>query len=151
MASGRVWFSDYGLQLTRQFRALKVWMNIREHGLDRFGRMMARNVEQARHLARLVEARSELELMAEPGLDIVCFRYRRDGLDTDALNALNRELLLRLQESGVAAPSSTTLKGNYCLRTAIANHRSRFDDFDRMVEEVVRIGNELPEDVTRAP
>ena len=143
MASGPIWFSDYGLQLTRQFRALKVWMCFREHGLDRFGRMMARNVEQARHLARLVEAHERLELMAEPGLDIVCFRYVADGLDTGALNALNRELLVRLQEGGIAAPSYTTLNGNYCLRAAIANHRSRFEDFDRMIEEVVRIGDSL--------
>jgi aromatic-L-amino-acid decarboxylase len=143
MASGPVWFSDYGLQLTRQFRALKVWMCFREHGLDRFGRMMARNVEQARHLARLVEEQERLELMAKPGLDIVCFRYVADGLDTEALNALNRELLVRLQEGGIAAPSYTTLNGNYCLRAAIANHRSRFEDFDRMIEEVVRIGDSL--------
>ncbi len=79
LASGKVWFSDYGLQLTRQFRALKVWMSIKEHGLDRFGRMIARNVEQARYLAGLVEESGSLELMAEPGLDIVCFRYTAKG------------------------------------------------------------------------
>ena len=81
MASGSHWFSDYGLQLTRQFRALKVWISIKEHGLDRFGRMMARNVEQAHYLGKLVETRAELELTAPIGLDIVCFRYNPGGLD----------------------------------------------------------------------
>ena len=143
LASGTTWFSDYGLQLTRQFRALKVWMSVKEHGLDRFGRMIARNVEQASYLAGLVEACSQLELMAEPGLDIVCFRYMRQGLDTDGLNALNREILVRLQEGGVAAPSYTTLHGRYCLRVAISNHRSRFEDFDMMIEEILRIGDAI--------
>jgi len=143
LASGNVWFSDYGLQLTRQFRALKVWMSIKEHGLARFGRMIARNVEQAHYLGRLVEQTPELELTGPIGLDIVCFRYNPGGLDTEELNQLNRKLLINLQEGGVAAPSYTTLNGAYCLRVAISNHRSRFEDFDLMVEEVIRIGREM--------
>ena len=143
MASGNYWPSDFGLQLTRQFRALKVWMSIKEHGLERFGRMIARNVEQAHYLGALVEATPELELTGPIGLDIVCFRYNPGGLDTEALNTLNKKLLVKLQEGGVAAPSYTTLKGNYCLRAAISNHRSRFEDFDLMVAEALRIGKDL--------
>jgi len=143
MASGSLWFSDYGLQLTRQFRALKVWMSIKEHGLKRFGRMIARNVEQARYLGKLVSASDRLELTAPIGLDIVCFRYNPGGLDTEALNRLNQQLLVELQESGVAAPSYTTLDGAYCLRVAISNHRSRFEDFDVLIEAVLRIGDHL--------
>lgn len=147
MASGSLWFSDYGLQLTRQFRALKVWMSVKEHGLERFGRMIARNVEQAQYLGRLVEAADELELMAPIGLDIVCFRFNPAGpenaLDPEALNRLNQDILAELQERGVAAPSYTTLKGAYCLRVAISNHRSRLEDFDLLVEEVLRIGHAL--------
>jgi aromatic-L-amino-acid decarboxylase len=143
MASGSLWFSDYGLQLTRQFRALKVWMSIKEHGLERFGRMIARNVEQAAYLGRRVEESDGLELTAAIGLDIVCFRFNPGGLDVAALNRLNQALLVELQETGVAAPSNTTLNGNYCLRVAISNHRSRFEDFDLLVKEVLRIGNRL--------
>jgi glutamate/tyrosine decarboxylase-like PLP-dependent enzyme len=143
LASGSLWFSDYGLQLTRQFRALKVWMSVKEHGLDRFGRMIARNVEQAHHLGRLVESTPALELTAPIGLDIVCFRFNPGGLDIETLNDLNQALLVRLQESGVAAPSYTTLNGEYCLRAAISNHRSRFEDFDLMIEAIIKIGNEL--------
>jgi len=143
MASGSLWFSDYGLQLTRQFRALKVWMSIKEHGLARFGRMMARNVEQARYLGDLIGKADELELTAPIGLDIVCFRYNPGGLDAEELNRINKKVLVRLQESGIAAPSYTTLKGHYCLRVAISNHRSRFEDFDLVVKEIIRIGREL--------
>jgi glutamate/tyrosine decarboxylase-like PLP-dependent enzyme len=137
------WFSDYGLQLSRQFRALKVWMSIKEHGLDRFGRMIARNVEQARYFGRLVEKEPLLELMAPIGLDIVCFRFNPGDLEKEQLNALNKEILIRLHEQGIAAPSYTTLQGRYCLRIAIANHRSRQEDFDLLAREVVRIGQEL--------
>jgi len=143
MASGSLWFSDYGLQLTRQFRALKVWMSIKEHGLERFGRMIARNVEQARYLGERISANDLLELTAPIGLDIVCFRYNPGGLDTEALNRLNQQLLVELQESGVAAPSYTTLDGGWCLRVAISNHRSRFEDFDVLVEAVLHIGDRL--------
>ena len=137
------WFSDYGLQLSRQFRALKVWMSIKEHGLDRFGRMIARNVEQAQYFGQLVANDESLELMAPIGLDIVCFRYNPGGLRDEQLNALNKEILMQLHEQGIAAPSYTTLQGRYCLRIAIANHRSRQEDFDLLAREVVRLGNEL--------
>jgi aromatic-L-amino-acid decarboxylase len=143
MASGDLWFSDYGLQLTRQFRALKVWMSIKEHGLDRFGRMMARNVEQARYLGTLVEKTEDFELTAPIGLDIVCFRFNPGGMDTEELNVINKTLLVRLQENGTAAPSYTTLKGAYCLRVAISNHRSRFEDFDLLISTVSGIAYDL--------
>jgi aromatic-L-amino-acid/L-tryptophan decarboxylase len=143
LAAGRLWFSDYGLQLSRRFNALKVWMSIKEHGLERFGRMMARNVEQAQYFARLVEQEPDMELMAPVGLDIVCFRFNPGGLDEQALSALNKEILMQLQEQGIAAPSYTTLHGRYCLRIAIANHRSRTDDFDALAREAARLGRGL--------
>ena len=143
LGAGHLWFSDYGLQLSRQFRALKVWMSIKEHGLDRFGRMITRNVEQANYLAQLVKAEGDLELLAPVSLDIVCFRFNPGGMNDERLNALNKEILMQLQEKGIAAPSYTTLLGKYCLRAAIANHRSIQDDFDVLVKEVLRLGREL--------
>jgi glutamate/tyrosine decarboxylase-like PLP-dependent enzyme len=143
LAAGHLWFSDYGLQLSRQFRALKVWMSIKEHGLERFGRMIARNVEQAQYFGQLVEDEPDMELLAPISLDIVCFRFNPGGLDDKTLNALNKEILMQLQERGIAAPSYTTLHGQYCLRIAVANHRSQQDDFDALAKEVVRLGREL--------
>jgi len=143
LAAGSLWFSDYGLQLSRQFRALKVWMSIKEHGLDRFGRMMTRNVKQAHYLGKLIEKERDMELLAPIGLNIVCFRFNPGKLDDETLNALNKEILIQLQEQGICAPSYTTLHGQYCLRAAIANHRSVQDDFDVLVKEVVRIGQKL--------
>ncbi|MBI3960327.1 MAG: amino acid decarboxylase [Chloroflexi bacterium] len=143
LAGGKRWFSDYGLQLSRHFRALKVWMTIKEHGLERLGRMMARNVEQAHYLAGLIEAQPALELAAPVGLDIVCYRFNPGGLDETRLNELNQEILTRLQEQAIAAPSSTRLRGRFCIRVAIANYRSTLADFDALAQETVRIGREV--------
>ncbi len=143
IASGAFWFSDYGLQLSRSFRALKIWMSIKEHGLEKFGRMMDRNVAQAHYLGELIEAEPQLELCAPIGLDILCYRFNPGGLSRERLERLNRDILSELHEQGIAAPSYTTLKGEYCLRVAIANHRSRFEDFDLLVRETIRIGREL--------
>ncbi|MGI9245600.1 MAG: pyridoxal phosphate-dependent decarboxylase family protein, partial [Steroidobacteraceae bacterium] len=107
LAGGEHWFSEYGLQLSRGFRALKVWLTIKEHGLDRFGRLIDRNIAQARELAALLEATPDLRVVAPVHTNIVCFRFDPGGLDTPRLNALNQELLVRLHESGVAAPSYT--------------------------------------------
>ena len=90
-----------------------------------------------------MEQAEGLELTAPIGLDIVCFRFNPGGLDVEELNRLNQLLLVELQESGLAAPSYTTLQGNYCLRVAISNHRSRDEDFELLVREVLRIAKRL--------
>lgn len=143
LAAGNIWFSDYGLQLSRHFRALKVWMSIKEHGLNRFGRMIARNIEQSHYFGQLVESEKQMELLAPISLNIVCFRFNPGGLNDKSLDTLNREILVQMQEQGLAAPSHTTLNGRYCLRVAIANHRTKQEDLDILTKEVVRIGREL--------
>jgi aromatic-L-amino-acid decarboxylase len=126
--AGGLPFANLGVDLTRGFRALKVWMSLKAHGVSA--------------IARLIE-QPDLELLAPVPLNLVCFRFAPAGLDGDRLNQVNQELLLRLQESGIAVPSSTTLGGRFAIRCAIVNHRSRREDFDALVEAVVRIGREI--------
>jgi glutamate/tyrosine decarboxylase-like PLP-dependent enzyme len=137
------WLTDYGFQLSRGFRALKAWMSLKEHGSHKYGRMIQQNVDQARYLAGLVDAAPELELAAPVNLNVVCFRYVRSGLDDDALDALNKEILVELQERGIAVLSGTTVAGRYVLRVGHTNHRSRREDFSILVDAVIRIGDEL--------
>jgi aromatic-L-amino-acid/L-tryptophan decarboxylase len=139
-AAGGVLFADLGVQLSRGFRALKVWMAFQTHGVELIGRLIRQNVDHVRHLAALVEAHPRLELLAPVPLNICCFRYVAPGLDTAALNALNQEILWRLQESGVALPSHTVLDGRFAIRVANTNQRSRREDFDLLVRTVVEIG-----------
>lgn len=143
LASGDHWFSEYGLQLSRRFRALKVWMSIKEHGSDRFGRMISRNVDQAHYLGNLINDNKSLELMAPIGLDIVCFRFNPGNKNTEALNELNKEIKLQIEEKAIAIPGYTTLNGNYCIRVAISNHRVMNHDFDDFIESVIKIGELL--------
>ncbi len=143
IASGRNWPSEYGVELSRSFRALKIWMTIKEHGARKLGRMISRNLDQARYLEQRINKDQRLELVAPVSLDIVCYRFNPGGMDVERLNVLNRDLLIELQEQGIAAPSATTLRGNYCIRVAIANHRSRQRDFDTLIAETVRLGESL--------
>jgi aromatic-L-amino-acid/L-tryptophan decarboxylase len=140
LAAGNLWFSDYGIQLTRGFRALKVWMSLKEHGLDKYARLVRQNIDQARYLAGLIRRAPDLELLAPVPLNIVCFRYVAPGRDDAGLDALNQELLIQLHEQGIAVPSNLTLGGRFALRVAITNQRSRREDFDLLVREVRRIG-----------
>jgi len=137
------WFSDYGYQLSRGFRALKAWMSLKEHGVRKYGRLIQQNIDQAHYLVDLIDAASELELAAPVTLNVVCFRYIRPGLDGAALDTLNKKILVELQERGIAAPSGTVIGGKYVLHVAHTNHRSRREDFDILVNEVIRIGREL--------
>lgn len=134
------WLYEYGLQTTRGFRALKVWMALREHGIEKFGRLIDQNIAQARYLTGLIECEPLFELVAPTNINIVCFRYSPGGLESAALKALNIEIMLRLQEEGTAVLSDTTVHGEHCLRVAINNHRTRRADLDLLVQETLRLG-----------
>lgn len=135
------WLSDYGFQLSRGFRALKAWMSLKEHGVSKYSRLIRQNIEQARYLGELIEASFELELAAPVTLNVVCFRFIREGMDDAELNRLNKQIEVELQEQGVAVLSVTTISGKCVLRVASTNHRSRREDFEILVREVIRIGN----------
>jgi aromatic-L-amino-acid decarboxylase len=142
------WFSDYHFQLSRGFRALKAWMSLKEQGLRKYGRLIEQNIHQARYLGKAVEQDPRLELATPVSLNVVCFRYvgtdpRRAEQRKQGLDGLNREILVRLQEEGTAAPSGTMIRGLFYLHLAITNHRSRQEDFDLLVREVLRIGGQL--------
>jgi len=139
-AAGGVRFADLGLQLSRGFRALKVWMAFKTHGIETIGRLIVQNVEQVRYLAALVDAEPSLERLAPAPLNICCFRYTAPDLDADSLNAVNQEILWRVQESGVALPSHTVLDGKFAIRVANTNQRTRREDFDLLVRTVLDLG-----------
>jgi glutamate/tyrosine decarboxylase-like PLP-dependent enzyme len=134
------WYTDFDFHLSRGFRSLKAWMSLKEHGARKYGRLIQQNIDQAHYLAALVEAEPQLELAAEVTLNVVCFRYLKPGLNNEALDALNKQIMVELQEQGLAVVSGTILDGRYVLRVALTNHRSRREDFDLLVKEVVRIG-----------
>jgi glutamate/tyrosine decarboxylase-like PLP-dependent enzyme len=143
VSADTTYFADRGLQLSRSFRALKVWMSFKEQGADRIAQAIQDNIDQARHLGALVEADAELELLAPMAMNTVCFRYRRADLDEAALDVLNRAILVQLQVRGIAVPSQTVLNGIFAIRVCNTNHRSSLADFDALAEAVVSLGREL--------
>jgi aromatic-L-amino-acid/L-tryptophan decarboxylase len=145
--AGGLPFADRGVDLTRGFKALKVWLSFKAHGIGAFGRIIEQNVRQAQHLGELVEAQPDLELLAPVSLNVVCLRYAPRGTPETTLNALNQEILVRLQETGVAVPSGTMLDGRYAIRCANVNHRSRRKDFDTMVDAILAIGPQVRDEV----
>jgi aromatic-L-amino-acid decarboxylase len=141
------WFTDKTYELSRGFRSLKAWISLKEHGLSKYTRLIEQNVQQARYLAELIQAAPDLELMAPIPLNVVCFRYVRPGLDEPVLEALNQEILVALQEQGIAVLSSTRLGDRFALRVGHTNHRTRREDFDLLAQEVQRLGNQLLKDL----
>ena len=138
--AGAEFLHDWGLQTSRGFRALKIWVALKEHGVEKFGRLIDQDIDHAHVLSARIEAEADLELTAATNINIVCFRYRPAGLDSVALKALNTEIMLKLQEEGVASVSDTTVHGEHCLRAAITNHRTREEDLDLLVRETLRLG-----------
>ncbi len=100
------------------------------------------------YLTDLVRADPRLELMAPVVINIVCFRYVGRGGTEAELKALNTEIMLRIQESGVAVPTDTTLRGRHSLRAAINSHRTRRADLDVLISEVLRWGENLQSQVS---
>lgn len=136
-------FSNYGMELSRGFKALKVWMSLKEHGVDRYRQMVRKNLQQAQYLSTLIQSEHSLEMLGPVTLNIVCYRFNPGNLTEEELNIINKEILMRLQEEGIAAPSYTLLQGKYAIRAAITNHRSRMEDFEILVKHTLRLGKEL--------
>ncbi|MFZ0767289.1 MAG: aspartate aminotransferase family protein [Bradyrhizobium sp.] len=135
LAAGSPWPCDLGPDLSRGFRALKTWFTLKAFGTDKLGAMIERTCRLARYLEAKVSAEPQLELLAPAQLNIVCFRYRAD----DA-NRVNSEIVADIQESGIAAPSTTTLDGKLAIRAAIVNHRTDTSDLDALVAAVLEFG-----------
>ena len=135
LAAGSFWPCDYGPDLSRGFRALKTWFTLKVHGVAQLGRVIARTCDLAQYLKTRIEATPALELLAPVPLNIVCFRYRSS--DPDRVNA---EIVTDLQESGIAAPSTTILDGRLAIRAAIVNHRTEARDLDALVEATLAFG-----------
>jgi glutamate/tyrosine decarboxylase-like PLP-dependent enzyme len=135
LAAGSSWPCDLGPDLSRGFRALKTWFTLKTYGTEKLGAVIARTCALAAYLEARILAEPRLELLAPVQLNIVCFRYRaRDA------NRVNGEIAIDIQESGIAAPSTTLLDGQLAIRAAIVNHRTDTCDLDALVAAVIRFG-----------
>jgi glutamate/tyrosine decarboxylase-like PLP-dependent enzyme len=137
-------FFEESLELSRRFRALKLWLSLRYHGLDAFRRSIRNDIEQAQRLAALIQAEPSLELMNATDLSAVCFRYRgTPGLDEAESNRFNAQLLKSIVQRGRVYLSNASISGKFCLRACIVNHRTKDADVDSVVPEVLAAASEI--------
>ena len=140
-------FSDRGLQLSRSFRALKVWMSVQTFGMAAFRRAVSKGMELAARAEEYVRESSVLEMLTPVSLGVVCFRVNPADarLDEDALGEINKTMLARIFWDDKAFVSSTLLKGKFALRFCIINHTTAWDDVRETLEAIERFGrDELP-------
>jgi aromatic-L-amino-acid decarboxylase len=135
-------FFEESLELSRRFRALKVWLSLRYHGLDAFRAAIRADLEHARQLADIVSGTPQLELLAPVELSAVCFRWREPLAGVD-LDGFNLAILRRVIENGVVYLSNATIHGRFALRACFVNHRTQPSDVGQIVPEVLQAVREL--------
>lgn len=136
-------FFEESMELSRRFRALKLWLSLRYHGFNAFRESMAKDLAHARRLADAIRNESRMELAAAGELSAVCFRYKPHGESSDGLNRLNQNLLKTVVKRGRIYLSNATLRGKFCLRACIVNHRTTDADVDQVVPEVLSAAEEV--------
>jgi glutamate/tyrosine decarboxylase-like PLP-dependent enzyme len=145
LAAGSPWPCDLGPDLSRGFRALKTWFTLKVYGLEALGQTIGRTCQLARYLEQRIAESKELELLAPVSLNIVCFRYRCPEADR-----VNARIVVDLQESGLAAPSTTRINGEVAIRAAITNHRTGRADIDALVNATLEMGRAIGRQLVRA-
>lgn len=143
MAAGSPWPCDFGPDLSRGFRALKAWFTIQVYGTEKLGKVISGTCALAQYLKQRIEAAPQLELLAPVSLNIVCFRYRNTGDEQAESDRINADIAVALQESGIAAPSTTLIQGRLAIRAAIVNHRTTAQDIDALIESTIAFGEKI--------
>lgn len=135
-------FFEESMELSRRFRALKIWLSLRYHGLRAFRDAIRADLHHAQQLADFVHGARELELLAPIELSAVCFRYcvNQSGRD---LNGFNAAVLRRVIDNGRVYLSNASIRGNFALRACFVNHRTQGADVAEIVPEVVRAARSI--------
>src|SRR5579872_5340830 len=136
-------FFEESIELSRRFRALKLWLSLRYHGLGAFRQAIAEDLRHAQRLAAAVDADQHLERLAPVELSAVCFRYRGQAGDEGELDRLNRATLRRVIERGRVYISNASIRGKFALRACFVNHRTDDADVDAVVQEVLAAAAEV--------
>src|SRR5215831_1123742 len=141
---------DYGPELSRRFRALKVWMLLKGVGLDRLSEAIESNLACARYLESMVQASGDFEMVAPVELSIFCFRHvpvQLRNQSPKAIDAFNERLLVALQRDGSSYLSNATLGNRFALRGCVLNYRTTLRDMEILLDDVRRVAKSLPTSV----
>jgi len=132
------WFSEFGIQQSRGFRALKLWLTLRQIGVEGYRELITRDIALARSLRQRLRDAPDFEILAAGPLSITCFRYRPETLQADEteINRLNRALLDIVQREGNVFLTGTELAGRFALRACIINFRTTEPDLDALLAAI---------------
>ena len=136
-------FFEESMELSRRFRALKLWLSLRYHGFAKFREAINNDLDNAQRLADLIRANSHLELLAPVPLSAVCFRYVSQPDAGHKVDALNQAILQRIVRRGKVFLSNATIQGKFALRACFVNHRTTPDDVASIVSDVLQAAAEL--------
>ena len=137
-------FFEESMELSRRFRALKLWLSLRYHGMSAFRESIANDIKHAHRLAGMIEREPKLELLAPVELSAVCFRNRGSGpMTEDELNRFNAAVLKSVVQRGRVYLSNAMLRGKFALRACIVNHRTRESDLESVISEVLAVAEEV--------
>jgi len=137
-------FFEESMELSRRFRALRLWLSLRYHGLKAFRAAIQKDLDLAKRLSGLVGEHPQLELLASVELSAICFRYKgTKAVSEEELNRRNAAILKCVVERGRVYLSNATLRGKFCLRACIVNHRTTESDVDSVIPEVLGAAREL--------
>ena len=134
------WFSEFGPQQSRAFRALKLWLGIKQIGVEGYRYLISRDIQLARLLRQKILARPAFELLSDGPISVTCFRYH--PADVADLDALNRSVMDIVQRNGDVYMTSTQLNGVFTLRANIINFRTSEADLDFLLDAVAQAGKE---------
>jgi aromatic-L-amino-acid/L-tryptophan decarboxylase len=141
---GLPWFSEYGMQQTRGFRALKLWAVLQQAGIAGLAAQVSRHNDLARYLATLIDEAADFERLAPVTLSVVCFRYVPDShADDDMLNRLNKTLMEEIQRGGQTFLTSTELSGRFALRACVLHYETNEQDLIALIGLVRAAGVRL--------
>jgi glutamate/tyrosine decarboxylase-like PLP-dependent enzyme len=138
-------FHEYGMQNTRGFKALKIWILMRQLGKKGLSNLIQKDIELAKRLFLLIKENENIQEVSQ-NLSITTFRFvpkNLPNLNNAYLNLLNKRLLNVLQRSGEVYLSNAIVGENYCLRVCIVNFRTQYSDLEALVQIVVKYGMEL--------
>ncbi len=142
-SDNKPWFYHLGPELSRSFRALKVWFTLKEHGIVKLGQKIADNCEQAQYFLSLLEKHEHIIRIIRPvSLNTVNFRFEPeefDKADYELIDLFNNQLLVDIHASSIAIPSSTRIYNRVYLRVCIVSHRSTHEDFDIFIETLLKL------------
>lgn len=134
---------NLSLSLSRNFASLKVYMLLRAYGKKKYANLVQQNIDQINYLAGLIGGEPNMEISPPVASNIICFRYKPADLKEPEIEKLNRRIYDQLNQIALFMVSDTTIKGKYMLRACHVNHRSQKQDFDFLVAQVKKIGEQL--------